>query len=141
MRAKFLLACPLSRCLSCGLVTNRPPRTGPQEAEPKIDPTMLPYRPHTLAPSAILAAHLAPSLGRQQSELESRMQQTQAQNVALTETIAAQQQELQRLVGELEGVIEDLDGAGQELDVVLHTEELAREVDGMDEELTQTRSG
>lgn len=68
-------------------------------------------RPHLLPPEQILAAHLAPHLATQQSQLNARLQTMQSHNVALFEEIRAQREEAARLLAAVEKVLADVDGA------------------------------
>lgn len=85
-----------------------------------------PTPPHMLPAEAVLAAHLAPHLASQQSQLNARLQNTQAANVGLWEEIAAQRAEMEGLLGALEATLKDVDGAADLMDAV-PAEELAKE--------------
>lgn len=61
------------------------------------------------------------------------------QNVELMETIKSQRQEIRRLLGEFESVVVDLNGAADELDRTVRTEQFSEEVDCMDDELRRAR--
>lgn len=92
--------------------------------------------PHTLPPSTILAAHLAPYLAQQQADLDTRIQATEAQNVVLTDTIGAQHEEIHRLLGQLQGLVGDLNGAADALDGVVRPDDFPREIERMNDEMT-----
>lgn len=74
-----------------------------------------PVPPHTLAPETIYGAHLAPFLQQQYSQLNAMIQTTQGQNSKLIEDLDIQHQEIEQLVGRLEGVVQDLESAGKVL--------------------------
>lgn len=100
------------------------------EAEAEGDKTSSgkdgPTPPHLLPAEAVLAAHLAPHLVSQQSQMNARLQNTQAANVALWEKIEAQRREVEELLGALEAALADVDGAAALMDGV-PAEELAKE--------------
>lgn len=85
-----------------------------------------PTPPHMLPADAILAAHLAPHLASQQSQMNAKLQNTQAANVALWDEVQAQRAEVDGLLAALERALADVDGAAALLDEV-PAEELARE--------------
>lgn len=85
-----------------------------------------PTPPHMLPADAVLAAHLAPHLASQQSQMNAKLQNTQASNVALWDEIQRQRAEVDELLGALERALADVDGAAALLDDV-PAEELARE--------------
>lgn len=94
----------------------------------------VPMPPHLLPAGAVLAAHLAPHLQSQQSQMNARLQNTQAANVALWEEVQAQRAEIEALLGSLEAALADVDGAAGLLDAV-PAEELARESRIVDAEM------
>lgn len=85
-----------------------------------------PTPPHLLPAHAVLAAHLAPHLTNQQSQMNARLQNTQAANATLWAAVQAQRREVEGLLGALEAVLRDVDGAAALMDGV-PAEELARE--------------
>lgn len=85
-----------------------------------------PTPPHLLPANAVLAAHLAPHLAGQQSQMNARLQNTQAANATLWEAVQAQRREVQELLGALEAALQDVDGAAALMDGV-PAEELAKE--------------
>lgn len=93
-----------------------------------------PTPPHLLPAEAVLAAHLAPHLAGQQSQMNAKLQNTQAANVALWEGIRAQRAEVEALLHALEAALADVDGAAGLLDGV-PAEELARESRGLEAEM------
>lgn len=96
------------------------------EGEGDDENTRKPTPPHLLPADAILAAHLAPHLASQQSQMNAKLQNTQAANVALWDEIQKQRAEVDELLGALEKALADVDGAAALLDEV-PAEELARE--------------
>lgn len=94
-----------------------------------------PTPPHLLPADAILAAHLAPHLASQQSQMNAKLQNTQAANVALWGEIQRQRAEVDELLGALERALADVDGAAALLDEV-PAEELARESRTVEAEMT-----
>lgn len=101
-------------------------REGDDEEGNKITGNNKPIPPHMLPAEAVLAAHLAPHLASQQSQLNARLQNTQAANVGLWEEIAAQRAEIEGLLGALEATLKDVDGAADLMDAV-PAEDLAKE--------------
>lgn len=69
------------------------------------------HSPHTLPAPTILHAHLAPHLASNQSQLNAALQTTQASNARLWDEIRAQRAEMEALVGGVEKVLRDMDGA------------------------------
>ncbi|KAI3400975.1 hypothetical protein diail_1183 [Diaporthe ilicicola] len=94
-----------------------------------------PTPPHMLPADAVLAAHLAPHLASQQSQMNARLQNTQAANVALWGEVQRQRAEVDELLGALERALADVDGAAALLDEV-PAEELARESRAVEAEMT-----
>ncbi|KAI0023162.1 Nnf1-domain-containing protein [Xylariomycetidae sp. FL0641] len=84
-----------------------------------------PIPPHMLPADAVLAAHLAPHLTSQQSQLNAKLQTTQAHNAKLFDEIRRQRAEIESLVGLLEKAFEDVDGANQMMDDVV--DDMAKE--------------
>ncbi|CAJ2506299.1 Uu.00g004290.m01.CDS01 [Anthostomella pinea] len=84
-----------------------------------------PIPPHMLPADEVLAAHLAPHLALQQSQLNAKLQTTQAHNARLFEEIQKQRAEIESLVGFLEKAFEDIDGASHMMDGVV--DDLAKE--------------
>ncbi|KAI0166616.1 Nnf1-domain-containing protein [Xylariaceae sp. FL1272] len=72
-----------------------------------------PVPPHVLPAEDILAAHLAPHLAQQQSQLNARLQTTQAHNAKLYEDIQRQRAEIESLTTLLEKVLEDVDSTNE----------------------------
>lgn len=93
-----------------------------------------PTPPHLLPANAVLAAHLAPHLVGQQSQMNARLQNTQAANATLWEAVQAQRREVEELLGALEAVLRDVDGAAALMDGV-PAEELARESQTVEAEM------
>lgn len=94
-----------------------------------------PTPPHLLPADAILSAHLAPHLASQQSQMNAKLQNTQAANFALWDEIQKQRAEVDELLGALERALADVDGAAALLDEV-PAEELARESMAVEAEMT-----
>ncbi|KAL2693782.1 hypothetical protein Neosp_000345 [[Neocosmospora] mangrovei] len=74
-----------------------------------------PTPPHLLPPSAILAAHMTPSLTAHQSQLNARLQTTQSQNALLHDEVTRQREEIRSLLEALEAVVADVQGANDAL--------------------------
>ncbi|KAI1504201.1 Nnf1-domain-containing protein [Biscogniauxia marginata] len=96
-----------------------------------------PVPPHMLPADQVLAAHLAPHLAQQQSQLNAKLQTTQAHNAKLFDEIRRQRAEIQSLVGLLEKVFEDINGANGMMDGVV--DELATETRAVEVEMAETR--
>ncbi|ROW12850.1 hypothetical protein VMCG_00489 [Cytospora schulzeri] len=105
-----------------------------EERRKKKKATEPPTPPHMLPAEAILAAHLAPHLASQQGQMNARLQNTQAANVALWGEIQKQRAEVEELLGALERALSDVDGAAALMDGV-PAEELARESRAVEAEM------
>ncbi|KAK4156743.1 Nnf1-domain-containing protein [Chaetomidium leptoderma] len=84
-----------------------------------------PIAPHTLPATTILHAHLHPHLTAHQSQLNAKLQNTQASNARLWDEIQAQRAEMEALLAGVEKVLRDVDGANALLGDVV--DELAAE--------------
>ncbi|KAK3333092.1 Nnf1-domain-containing protein [Cercophora scortea] len=89
------------------------------------DAATTPVPPHTLPATAVQAAHLAPHLASQQSQLNAKLQNVQAHNARLFDDIRQQRAELEALLGAVEAAVADMEGASGLLDGVV--DELALE--------------
>lgn len=78
-----------------------------------------------LPPDEVLDAHLAPHLAQQQSQLNAKLQTTQAHNAKLFEDINRQRAEIESLVSLLEKVLEDVDNTNNMMHGV--ADDVARE--------------
>jgi kinetochore protein NNF1 len=85
----------------------------------------LSFRPHLLPPEVVIQAHLARPLAAQQSQLNAKLQNTQAENEKLFAEVEAQRNELEALISELERICADVDGANGLLTPIVA--DLARE--------------
>ncbi|KAI1247842.1 hypothetical protein MGN70_011735 [Eutypa lata] len=94
-----------------------------------------PTPPHVLPPDAILAAHLAPHLAQQQSQLNARLQTTQAHNARLFADIRRQRAEVESLVALLQKVLDDVDAANAVLEDGGVAEDLAGETRAVEGEM------
>ena len=74
---------------------------------------------HEIQPQQLYLAHLAPYLEETQKKLEGEMLQLQADNETLVNSIHAQEEEVERMVSDLEAVIRDLEGANEVMDQVV----------------------
>lgn len=90
--------------------------------------------PHMLPAEAVLAAHLAPQLASAQSQMNARLQNTQAANAVLWEAVGRQRDEVEGLLGALEAALRDVEGAAGLMDAV-PAEELARESRAVEAEM------
>ncbi|KAK1769328.1 Nnf1-domain-containing protein [Phialemonium atrogriseum] len=95
-----------------------------------------PVPPHLLPADDVLAAHLAPQLASQQSQLNARLQTAQAHNARLFEEIRAQRAEAAELVAAVERVLADMDGASELLGGV--ADDLAAEARAVEVEMSGT---
>ncbi|CAD6572188.1 MAG: hypothetical protein ASARMPREDX12_004996 [Alectoria sarmentosa] len=97
---------------------------------------MLPNEPpHMLPPQSLYLAHLAPYLASTQSQLETELQSAQADNEQLAKGVERQRDEVERLVGGLEAVISDLEGANGAMSDVVEGSELRKEAMEIDGEI------
>ncbi|KAL8370186.1 hypothetical protein RB595_000532 [Gaeumannomyces hyphopodioides] len=94
--------------------------------------------PHLLPPDDVLAAHLAPHLASQQSQLNARLQTSQSRNAALFDEIQAQRREAAALLAQLEAVVGDISGANEALLAAGAADELARETRAVEAEMGGT---
>ncbi|KAI8628611.1 Nnf1-domain-containing protein [Xylariaceae sp. FL1651] len=95
-----------------------------------------PVPPHMLPAEEVLAAHLAPHLAQQQSQLNAKLQTTQAHNAKLFEEIQRQRTEIESLVGLLEKVLEDIDNTNHMMDDVV--DDVARETRTIEVEMAES---
>ncbi|KAI1348298.1 Nnf1-domain-containing protein [Xylaria sp. FL0043] len=95
-----------------------------------------PVPPHMLPPDEVLDAHLAPHLAQQQSQLNAKLQTTQAHNAKLFEDIKRQRAEIESLVSLLEKVLEDVDNTNQMMDDVV--DDVARETRTIEIEMAES---
>lgn len=107
---------------------------GGDDGDNDKDSANKPTPPHMLPADAILAAHLAPHLASQQSQMNAKLQNTQAANVALWGEVQKQRAEVDELLSALERALADVDGAAALLDEV-PAEELARESRAVEAEM------
>ncbi|KAI1082198.1 Nnf1-domain-containing protein [Whalleya microplaca] len=95
-----------------------------------------PVPPHMLPADQVLAAHLAPHLAQQQSQLNAKLQTVQAHNAKLFEDIQRQRAEIETLMGLLEKVFEDIDGANGMMDDVV--DDLVKETRTVEAEMASS---
>ncbi|KAI1374670.1 Nnf1-domain-containing protein [Hypoxylon crocopeplum] len=95
-----------------------------------------PVPPHMLSADQILAAHLAPHLAQQQSQLNAKLQTVQVHNAKLFDDIQKQRSEMQSLMALLQKVFEDIDGANGQIDDI--ADDLARESRMVEAEMTES---
>ena len=92
-------------------------------------------RPHTLPPTRLYLAHLAPYLTEAETELHAELKQTQAENESLAQGLQAQREEAERLVAGLETIVRDLEAANEAMDGIVEGEDLRRDLGEAEEEL------
>lgn len=92
--------------------------------------------PHLLPPDDVLAAHLAPHLASQQSQLNARLQTSQSRNAALFDEIQAQRREAADLLAQLEAVVGDVKGASDALLAAGVADDVARETRAVEVEMS-----
>lgn len=90
--------------------------------------------PHLLPPSDVLAAHLAPHLALQQSQLNAKLQTTQSHNANLFAEVQRQRAELESLVALVERLFADIDGANKAMEGVV--DDLAEETRAVEVEMS-----
>lgn len=76
-------------------------------------------RPHTLPPTRLYLAHLAPYLAETEIELQAELKQIEAENENLAQGLQGQRDEVERLVAGLETVVRDLEAANEVMDGVV----------------------
>ncbi|AEO57966.1 hypothetical protein MYCTH_2126987 [Thermothelomyces thermophilus ATCC 42464] len=101
------------------------------------DPNKPPVAPHTLPAETILSAHLHPHLASHRSQLNARLQNTQAANARLWDEIQAQRAEMEALVAGVEEALRDLDGANDLLGDLV--DELAAETRAAEADIRAVR--
>lgn len=70
-------------------------------------------RPHALSAEQLYTAYLGPHLQEATELLDAKLQSTQAENAKAMELIAAQRNEMERLVGDLEMLVHDVENSVQ----------------------------
>ncbi|RYP23731.1 hypothetical protein DL767_008745 [Monosporascus sp. MG133] len=98
-----------------------------------------PVPPHVLPADVVLAAHLAPHLAQQRSQLNARLQTTQAHNARLFADVQRQRAEAESLVALLARLLDDVDGALAALDPV--AQDLAAETRDVEVEMASLAGG
>lgn len=68
-------------------------------------------RPHTLPPETLVQGHVGGVLNSQQSQLNAKLQTAQSQNAMLRDRMEEQRKEIEALIGSLDVVVKDLEGA------------------------------
>ncbi|KAI0512761.1 Nnf1-domain-containing protein [Xylaria bambusicola] len=116
-----------------GLVSEAERRRREAGDDGGVDP---PVPPHMLPPDEILDAHLAPHLAQQQSQLNAKLQTTQAHNAKLFEDIQRQRSEIESLVSLLEKVLEDVGNTNHMMDDVV--DDVARETRTIEVEMAES---
>ncbi len=89
--------------------------------------------PHTLPAPQILAAHMAPHLASQQSQLNAKLQTIQAHNAQLFDEIESQRRGIEGILEAVESTLADMDGANKLLGDV--ADELAQETRDVEMEM------
>jgi kinetochore protein NNF1 len=69
-------------------------------------------RPHTLPPEMLVQGHVGGVLNSQQSQLNAKLQTAQSQNAMMRDRMEEQRKEIEVLIGSLDVVVRDLEGAG-----------------------------
>ena len=92
-------------------------------------------RPHTLPPTRLYLAHLAPYLAEAEVELQAELTQIQAENEDLAHGLQGQRAEVERLVAGLENAVRDLEAANDVMDGVVEKDDLRKDLGQVDEEL------
>ncbi|KAI0443796.1 Nnf1-domain-containing protein [Xylaria telfairii] len=95
-----------------------------------------PVPPHVLPPDEVLDAHLAPHLAQQQSQLNAKLQTTQAHNAKLFEDVKRQRAEIESLASLLEKILEDVNNTNQMMDGVV--DDVARETRTIETEMAES---
>ncbi|KAL8796648.1 MAG: hypothetical protein Q9195_001038 [Heterodermia aff. obscurata] len=91
--------------------------------------------PHTLPPTRLYLAHLAPYLAETEIELQAELKQLQAENEHLAQGLQGQKGEVERLVEGLETVVRDLEGANEVMDGVVENGDMRKDLREMEEEI------
>lgn len=88
-----------------------------------------------LPPQSLYLAHLAPYLASTQTQLETELQAVQVENEQLAKGVDRQRDEVERLVGGLEAVIADLEGANGAMSDVVEGGEMRKEAMEMNSDI------
>ncbi|KAJ5176488.1 uncharacterized protein N7482_002365 [Penicillium canariense] len=91
--------------------------------------------PHTLGAEELYTAHLTPYLQEAQSTLNSRLEETHAQNAKLAQTVQAQRLEIETLLAHLESVVTDIEGAATAATEFSKEHHIRQDAVQMDEEV------
>ncbi|KAI4104209.1 MAG: hypothetical protein L6R37_003378 [Teloschistes peruensis] len=91
--------------------------------------------PHTLPPERLYLAHLAPYLQRTEMELDGELKRLQSENEELVDSIQAQREETEILVGNLERFIADLERANELMDKEVEGNGIKKELADVEQEM------
>ncbi|KAK5941201.1 hypothetical protein PMZ80_006478 [Knufia obscura] len=87
---------------------------------------------HLLSAQELYAAHLTPTLVKAERELQGKLDGVQQGNKDMMGKIEEQKAEMQRLVEQLEKMVEDVEGAAQAVENDAMREDLQKGVQGLD---------
>lgn len=93
------------------------------------------YSPHTLPPERLYLAHLAPYLQRTELELEGELKRLQSENEELVDSMQAQREETEQLVGTLERFIADLERANEVMSKEVEGNGIKKETADVEQEM------
>ncbi|KAL8642124.1 MAG: hypothetical protein Q9228_001149 [Teloschistes exilis] len=91
--------------------------------------------PHTLPPERLYLAHLAPYLQRTEMELDGELKRLQSENEELVDSIQAQREETEILVGNLERFIADLERANELMNKEVEGNGIKKELADVEQEM------
>ncbi|KAI4260098.1 MAG: hypothetical protein LQ352_000477 [Teloschistes flavicans] len=91
--------------------------------------------PHTLPPERLYLAHLAPYLQRTELELEGELKRLQSENEELVDSMQAQREETEQLVGTLERFIADLERANEVMSKEVEGNGIKKETADVEQEM------
>ncbi|KAL8778922.1 MAG: hypothetical protein Q9203_001605 [Teloschistes exilis] len=91
--------------------------------------------PHTLPPERLYLAHLAPYLQRTEMELDGELKRLQSENEELVDSIQAQREETEILVGNLERFIADLERANELMNKEMEGNGIKKELADVEQEM------
>lgn len=96
---------------------------------------------HTLSGDELYTAHLTPFLVQAERDLSSRLEETQKDNLEMTERIKNQRTEIERLLGDLETLVADVEGGASVLEKqVTGDQDLRHEIWEMEREVAAAKS-
>ena len=92
-------------------------------------------RIHETPPEQLFLAHLAPFMKETETNLEAEISQMEAENAQLLKSMRESEEEADKMAGDLEIIIKDLESASEVVDDAVSGGDLKREVRNVDEQI------